>query len=186
MEKYEHLRLPPITENIERQTRAGGGGYTSPSGRNKADFARQAVQKADEIKSSFANLKNKFSGKVSPSLIYEIKVNQSVGYDGFEKTLESMGIHVLSASAVEKKEGYWIVFADDVELRKFKDKLTTYGQPDGHNYDFFNAIESFQDIPADKKIGKALQDDPLGETSDFIDIELWRMTDPKKNEQFII
>ena len=81
MEKYEHLRLPPITENIERQTRAGGGGYTSPSGRNKADFARQAVQKADEIKSSFANLKNKFSGKVSPSLIYEIKVNQSVGYD---------------------------------------------------------------------------------------------------------
>ena len=71
MEKYEHLRLPPITENIERQTRAGGGGYTSPSGRNKADFARQAVQKADEIKSSFANL---YSGPRNPdnSLSYSL------------------------------------------------------------------------------------------------------------------
>jgi subtilisin family serine protease len=185
MEKYEHLRFPPIAGNVERQTRGGGGGYASPSGRNKADFARQAVQKADEIKSSFTNLKNKFSGKVNPSLIYEIKVNQSVPHDGFEKTLASMGIHVLSASAVENKEGYWIVFADDVELKQFKNKLTTYGQPDGHNYDFFNAIESFQDIPADKKIGKALQDNPLGETADFVDIELWKITDPQKNEQFI-
>ncbi len=185
MEKYEHLRFSPIVGNVDRQTRRGGGGYTAPSGRNKADFAQQALQKADAIKSSFTNLKNKFSGKVNPSLIYEIKVNQSVSHDGFEQTLSSMGIHVLSASAVENKEGYWIVFADDTELTQFKNKLNTYGQPEGHNYDFFNAIESFQDIPVDKKIGIALQDNPLNEIADFVDIELWKITDPQRNEQFI-
>lgn len=183
MEKYEHLRFPPIAGNIERQTRGGGGGYASPSGRNKADFAGQAVQKADEIKSSFTSLKNRLSKSINPSFIFEIKINQSVSPDGFENELARMGVHVLSVA--ENKQGYWIVFADDVELTQFKNKLTTYGQPDGSNYDFFNAIESFQDIPVDKKIGKALQDNPLDETADFIDIELWRMTDPQKNEQFI-
>ncbi len=183
MEKYEHLRFPPIAGNVERLTRGGGGGYTSPSGRNKADFARQALQKADSIKSSFISLKNRLSKSINPSFIFEIKINQSVSPDGFEDELARMGIHVLSVA--ENKQGYWIVFADDVELTQFKNKLTTYGQPDGSNYDFINAIESFQDIPVDKKIGKALQDSPLDETADFIDIELWRMTDPQKNEQFI-
>jgi subtilisin family serine protease len=185
MEKYEHLKLPLYAGNLERLTRGGGGGYASPVGRNKADFAKQGIQKSDEIKSSFINLKNKFKGKVNPSLIYEIKVNQSVFHDGFEETLAAMGIHVLSASAVENKESYWIVFADDVELTQFKKKLTTYGQPDGPNYDFFNAIESFQDIPVCKKIAKSLHDNPLGDAADFIDIELWKITDPQRNEQFI-
>jgi subtilisin family serine protease len=185
MEKYEHLRLTAIEGNIDRKTKRGGGGYALPVGRNKANFAQQAVQKADEIKNSFSTLKNTSPRNINPNLIFEIKINQSVHYDGFEKTLESMGIHVLSASTVENKEGYWVVFADDIELSKFKDKLTTYGQPEGCNYDFFNAIESFQDILADKKIGKALQDKPLDETADFIDIELWKMPDPQQNEQFI-
>ncbi|SJM95158.1 S8 family serine peptidase [Crenothrix polyspora] len=183
MEKYEHLRLPPIAGNVDRQTRGGGGGYVSPPGRNKADFSAQSVQKADVIKSSFASLKNKISKNINPSFVFEIKINQSVSPDGFEDELARMGIHVLSVA--ENKRGYWVVFADDAELTQFKNKLTTYGQPDGSKYDFFNAIESFQDIPVDKKIGKALRDNPLSETADFIDIELWRMTDPQKNEQFI-
>ncbi|BAP55202.1 subtilisin-like serine protease [Thioploca ingrica] len=183
MEQYEHLKLPLFAENVERQKKGGGGGYKLPEGRNKLEFAQQAIKDANDIKNNFTILKKKFSGNLNPTLIFEIKINQSVSPDNFEKDLTGMDIHVLSVA--ENKRGYWVIFADDIELTKFKSKLKIYGQPDGSNYDFFNAIESFQDIPSEKKIGKALQDSPLGETADFIDIELWRMTDPQKNEQFI-
>ena len=130
-----------------------------------------------------SKLKNKFSGRIDPSLIYEIKINQDVSPEGFDKTLSSMGIHVLSVA--ENKKGYWVVFSDDEQLMGFKNKLATYGQEEGPQYDFFNAIDSFQDIPVEEKIGKGLQDNPIDETADFIDIELWKMTDPQKNETFI-
>jgi len=38
---------------------------------------------------------------------------------------------------------------------------------------------------SEKKIGEQLANKPLDDTSDFIDLELWKMTDPQKNEQFI-
>ncbi len=182
MEKYEHLKLPIFKGNVERQRRTGGG-FSLPTGRDKRDFAQQAVQKVDEIKSLFSDLKTKFSGNIDPTLIYEIEINQSVNMDGFEKILSSMGIHVLSVA--EGKKGFWVVFSDDAELSQFKEKLSIYGTEEGPNYDFFNAIESFQDIPTEKKVGKNLKDNPLTDAADFIDIELWKMTDPQKNETFI-
>lgn len=260
MEKYEHLKLPVFKGNIERQKRRGGGSFTLQPGRNKRTFSQQAAQKADELVSSFSALKNKFSGKIDTTLIYEIEINQSVSPDGFEKTLLSMGIHVLFIS--EEKKGFWVVFSDDGKLEDFKTKLKEYSNPTGKkitqdafkdeslgisledskyirdffqkkrlldstysivkekakifgsidkikieipekyidhkkyivsvlkrahtgNFDFFNAIESFQDIPREKKIGKSLRDKPLGDIADFIDIELWKMTEPQKNETFI-
>ncbi len=183
MKKYEHLRLPVVEGNVDRQKKEGGGGYRLPDGREKSDFSRQSIKKADEIKDSFLKLKTKFSGKINPSLIYEIEINQTVSPENFEKTLASMGISVLSIA--ENKKGYWVVFSNDDKLIQFKTKLKTYGQESGPKYDFFNAIESFRDIPVEKKVGKRLQDNPLGDTADFIDIELWKMTDPQKHEKFI-
>ncbi len=183
MEKYEHLKLPAFKGNFVRQKQGGRGGFSLPKERVKRSFTQRATQKADELISSFSDLKIKFSGKIDPSLIYEIEINQSVSLDGFEQILSSMGIHVLSVA--EGKKGFWVVFSDDANLNQFKNKLLTYGSEDGPKYDFFNAIESFQDIPIENKIGKNLRDKPLGETADFIDIELWKMTDPQKNETFI-
>lgn len=183
MEKYEHLKLPVFKGNVERQKRSGGGGFSFPAGRDKRTFTQKATQKANDLVSSFFALKDKFSGKIDTSFIYEIEINQSVSPDRFEKTLASMGIHVLSVT--EGKKGFWVVFSDDEELKQFKEKLSTYGSEDGPKYDFFNAIESFQDIPIEKKIGRSLRDKPLGNIAEFIDIELWRMTDPQKNENFI-
>ena len=183
MEKHDHLKLPIYSGNVERQKRGGGGGYSIPAGRKRAAFSQLAKQKAEMIAKSFSVLKNKFAGRIAPSLIYEIEINQSVSTDVFEKTLSSMGIHVLSVA--ENGKGYWVVFSDDDTLSQFKAKLSTYGSDEGPKYDFFNAIDSFQDIPRGKKIGKGLREKPLGETPEFIDIELWRMTDPQKNERFI-
>lgn len=184
MEKREHLKLPIFKDNVERHKRPGGGGYSLLSGRDKSNFAQQASQKADKLTNSFSALKQKFSGQIDPSLIYEIEINQTVSPEGFDKTLSSMGIHVLSVA--ESKKGFWIVFNDKDNLDAFKNKLADYGSEDGPKYDFFNAIESFQNIPIEKKIGQRLKDKPLGETADFIDIELWKMTDdPQKNDKFI-
>jgi hypothetical protein len=184
MNSYEHLSLPVYNADTERQKRGGGGGFTIPAGRNKSEFSQTASQKADAIATSFQEIKRKFSGKINPSLIYEIEINQSVAPEAFEKTLVSMGIHVLSIA--ENKKGYWIVFSDDDDLYRFKEKLSTYGSDEGPKYDFFNAIESFCDIPREEKIGKALGEQPLGDKPEFIDIELWKMGNPQKNEDFII
>lgn len=183
MDKREHLKLPLFKDNIERQKRSGGGGFHVPTGRNRSDFTHQSSQKADEITTSYSTLKKNFSGRIDPSLIYEIEINQSVHTEGFESTLSSMGIHVLSVA--EGKKGFWIVFNDNDNLDAFKKKLVDYGSEDGPKYDFFNAIESFQTIPIDKKIGQSLRENPLRGTADFIDIELWKMSDPQKNKTFI-
>ena len=183
MDKREHLQLPLFKGNVERQKRGGSTGFSMPAGRDKSDFAHQSSQKADELTTSYSILKQKFSGRIEPSLIYEIEINQSVHTEGIENTLSSMGIHVLSVA--EGKKGFWVVFNDNDNLDAFKNKLADYGSEDGPKYDFFNAIESFQNIPIDKKIGQNLQDNPIGETADFIDIELWKMSDPQKNETFI-
>lgn len=183
MNEYDHLPLPLHTGNIQRQTRGGGGGYKIPEGRNKSEFATQGTIKAERIIDSFSTLKEKFAGKIEPTLIYEIEVRSGVSPVQFEPLLTTMGIHVLSVA--EGKKGYWIVFSDDENLNEFKRKLTTYGSERGPNYDFFNAIDNFQDIPAEKKIGKLLLERPLTETPEFIDIELWRMVDVSKNLSLI-
>lgn len=183
MDKRKHLKLPIFKGNIERQKHGGGGGYPLPNGRNKATFSMQASQKADNLAQSFSELKQKFSGHIDPSLIYEIEINHSVYTERIENTLSSMGIHVLSVA--EGKKGFWVVFNDTDNLDAFKKKLTSYGSEDGPKYDFFNAIESFQNIPVEKKIGQNLKNSPLGYTADFIDLELWKMTDPQKNRLFI-
>ncbi len=179
-----HWCINPVFKgNVERQKRGGGGGFSLPSGRNKSAFSMQAKQKADNLIKSYSKLKQKFSGQIDPSLIYEIEINQSVNTEGIENTLSSMGIHVLSVA--EGKKGFWVVFNDNDNLDAFKSKLSDYGSEYGPKYDFFNSIESFQKIPIEKKIGQRLENNPLGSTADFIDVELWKMTDPQKNEIFI-
>ena len=183
MDKREHLKLPVYRANIERLKRGGGGGFPLPAGRNKETFYREAIQKAENLIQTFSELKQKFSGNIDPSLIYEIEINQSVHTEGIEDTLSSMGIYVLSVA--EGKKGFWIVFNDNDNLDSFKRKLADYGSEEGPKYDFFNAIESFQNIPIYKKIGQSLKDNPLGDKADFIDIELWKMRDLQKNKIFI-
>jgi hypothetical protein len=78
MNFYDHLPLPLFQGEIQRQTRGRGGGFKLPEGRNKRIFSRSTAQGADSITSSFKALKNRFSGSIDPSLIYEIEINQSV------------------------------------------------------------------------------------------------------------
>lgn len=182
MEKYDHLKLPLFKADVERQKRGGGGGFKMPDGRDKNQFSQQAQQKSEQLSQTCTELKTKFPN-IDSNLIFEINIDQSLAVDAFEQTLAGMDIHVLSVA--EGKKGHWVVFSDDQNLERFKEKLRTYGSEDGANYDFFHAIESFGDIPVEEKIGEQLKEKPLTDSTDFVDIELWKMDDPQKNRDFI-
>jgi hypothetical protein len=183
MNKYDHLPLPVYKSESKRKTRGGGGGYSILDGRQKDNYSNETSIKANKVVESFDIIKKKFQDIVNPSLIFELEINQSVDFNAVEKILTPMGIHIISSA--ENKKGYWVVFSDDEKLIEFKHKLNEYGSPTGHNYDFFNAFGNLQEIPIDEKIGENLKKNPLTDTPEFIDIELWRMTDGNKNIVFI-
>jgi hypothetical protein len=178
LEVYDHLPLPEYKGNLQRRKRQGGGGYRFPENRQKAEYYKKTVSKANEIAKSFKEIKTKFKGKLNPHLIYRIKVNQSVDYKTFEQTLHSLGgLTVLSVA--EDKKGYWVVFSNDEELQVFKNKLAQYsGIKEGKKYDFFNAIDGIDDIPKEEKIGELIKKEPPkpGEVN-YFNVELWRMED---------
>lgn len=183
MNRYEHLPLTPFQGEIQRKIRGGRSEYKIPLGRIKNHYAKETEQKIAAIVSSHESIRNKYSGILRPSLIFELEINQGLDFKSIEKTLVSMGIHILSSA--ENKKGYWVVFSDEQELSKFKKKLSSYGSPDGPKYDFFNAFGELRDIPREEKIGESLKKQPLTNIPEFIDIELWRITDEQKNVSFI-
>lgn len=181
---YNHLNLPKFIGDLERKKRkVTGGGYHYPSGRKKQEYFREISKSVHQITQSYYDLKMKYNGKINPHLIYRISVNQSVDYNNFTKSLQSMGgLTVLSVA--EDKKGYWVVFSNDTEFEIFKDKLAQYsGIKDGNKYEFFNAIDSIEDIPFTEKIGPNLTSKPLKEGEvEYLDLELWRMEDEEIND----
>lgn len=179
---YDHLPLPEYKGNLRRKKRAGRPIYQSPKDRNKQRFHTENVKNAEEIARSFQDIKDKYEGKLQPHLIYRLKINQGVHYESFEKQLYSLGgLTVLSVA--ENRKGYWVVFADDEQLKIFKDKLAQYsGIKQGYKYEFFNAIDEISDIPEEEKVGELLKRQPLqpGDIA-YLNVELWRMDNDALN-----
>jgi len=179
MKQYEHLNLPEYQHIFERQKK-GFSKFKFPEGRIKRNFAERQEEKINEISADFNSLKDKYKEKIDPNLIFELKINQSVDVNFFEKELNRMNIKILS---VTEKKGYWVVFADDEELKEFKRKLGLYAKEgEKEHYKFFHAIESLEDIPIEKKISKELTQNPLKEDNpEYLNIEIWRMEDDRLN-----
>ncbi len=179
MNRYEHLNLPEFQYSFERKKK-GFGKYTLPEGRSKKDFLKKQEENINKLSKRLIELKDKYKDKIDPNLIFELQINQSVDVNSFEQELNRMNIKILS---VTEKKGYWIVFADDEELIEFKRKLEIYAQEgEKEHYKFFNAIESLEDIPIEKKIGKSLIENPLADgKSEYLNVEIWRMENNKLN-----
>lgn len=185
MDTYQHLNLPIETKNIERQKKIGGGGY-APQNRDKKEFFNQIEKNTKKITNSYRELKNKHKNIIDPNLIYRIKINQSVDVRSFEKIFLSSGIHLISVAP--SKKGYWVVFSDEKSLMSFKQKLAQHAgiQKGQYKYDYFNAIETLEDIPIAEKIGFKLKNEPLSEDEEtFLDVEFWRIDDTRKLKTFI-
>ena len=124
----------------------------------------------------------KYQEYIDPSLIFKLEFDQ--GYS--EKTvidfLEGMDIDLLSVSP--DKKGYWVVFANDLELTKYKEKLAKYASEEC-KYDFFNLVSKLDDISAEEKLDKSIVLDKLNNSDYYFDVEVWRMDDLKTKNAII-
>lgn len=169
----EHLRLPFYEREFERK-RQGGGGFKPRE--NRQQFSEIQIYNLAEIKKDFNKDKSKFKQFFDPNLIFKIKLNQTVHEEDFTKFLERNGIKVISPSPEGK--GYWIFLAEDESLEEAEHRLREYGKRE--KYKQFDAIDSFDSIPPEDKIGEQLKNKPLQEAEEaYLDIEIWRMEDGK-------
>lgn len=169
----EHLRLPFYEREFERK-RQGGGGFKPRE--NRQQFSEIQIYNLAEIKKDFNKDKSKFKQFFDPNLIFKIKLNQTVHEEDFTKFLDRNGIKVISPSPEGK--GYWIFLAEDENLEEAERKLKEYGKRE--KYKQFDAIDSFDPIPPEEKIGEQLKNKPLQEGEEaYLDIEVWRMEDEK-------
>lgn len=174
--QYEHLKLPKVVQEYDRN-KYGGGGYKAIEGRNKNDFYQTQIKTFQNLKQDQDTLKKRYSKYFDPSLIFKIEVNQNVDEESFRNELSRMNIEVISPSP--DKKGFWIVFAESKALDEFSKKLKDYSE-EKRQYKFFNAIETLTDIPPEEKIGKQLMQNPLGKDEfGYLDVEIWKMEKQK-------
>ncbi|HDH91446.1 MAG TPA: S8 family peptidase [Candidatus Aenigmarchaeota archaeon] len=169
----EHLKLPFYEREFERKKR--GGGRIKPR-EERRKFSEVQIFNLGKIKHSFEEDKRKFSKFFDPNLIFRIELNQNVDEEEFKKFLERSHIKVISPSPEGK--GFWISLAEDESLEEVKKRLAEYGEKE--RYKQFDAIESFQPIPKEEKIGEQLKENPLEDEEEaYLDIEVWRMEDDR-------
>ena len=173
-EKFEHLYLPFVSGEPRKKPR-GGGGYGERD--NKHEFYREELSDLSQIQVRHRERKRKYQKYLDPSLIFKLEVNQNVQEDSFRNLLKGIDFDVISAAP--DKKGYWIVFAEDEDFEKFKNKLRQYDSPD-NRYKFFDAIGKLQDIPPSEKIGENLKENPFKDDDiSALDVGIWRMEDHK-------
>ncbi len=174
--QYEHLRLPKTVQEYDRK-KHGGGGYEMIKERNKNDFYETQIKTFQNLKQDQDILKKRYREYFDPSLIFKMEINQNVDEEAFRNELSRMGIEVISPAP--DKKGFWVVFAENRALNDFSKKLKDYSE-EKRQYKFFNAIETLLDIPPKEKIGKQIQQNPLGKDEfGYLDVEIWKMEKQK-------
>ncbi len=177
MERHEHLFLNIESEVPPRKTRPGGGGYL-PANRNKQEFYQTQIKKLDGLKESIVAQRQRLKEYFEPRLIFKIKVDPKQGIfdETFRSELRAAGMHTIFASP--DKMGYWVVFSDDIQAIKFRQKLENHVSSDKPT--FIDAIESIGRIPKEEKMGQFLREKPVGEIEvAYLDVELWPMEESK-------
>lgn len=174
--KYDHLSLKFVPNDAKTKKRtSGGGGYKPVIDRDKKSFFNVEIQKFKNMQKEQEKMKRAFCSFIDPKLIFKVKINQSVTEDRIEDIFKGMDIEILSPSP--DRLGYWVVFSNDSELKKFQKRFEDY-KNGTHKYDFFEAFDEFVEIPPQEKIAKALTLNPLKEGENAnLDFEIWRMQD---------
>ena len=144
--------------------------------RDKDEFYKTEMQTFNELQRKHKARKRKYEKYLDPNLIFKIGINQTVSEDAFRAELGRMGVKVISPSP--GKKGYWVVFAEDEDLKEFERKLKDHAQND--RYSFFNAVDGIFDIPPNEKIGDYLQEEPFRDDEySYLTVEIWRMDNIK-------
>lgn len=175
VEHFEHLRLPFISEELFRKKSPGkrGSGFQKTE-RDKDEFYKTEIQHFSALKENFASQKRKFKDFFDPKLIYKIEIDQNVDENILREELKKFDIEVIAPSP--GKKGFWVVFSEDTELKKFEDALLAYTKTDKKYGTVLDAVKDIVDIPPEEKIGPLLKERPLGpDEVTPLDFSVWNM-----------
>ena len=172
MATYQHLPLQRIEGELERRKRPGFGssvGRDSKVHGPKIDSEIQQVIDRQKRRPKIAD--------IDPAFILKVTTTSNVTEDEWAK----MGLTVLA----NEPDKTIILFADDVELKAFKQKVEAYngekpeGQKNAPYAALIDAIESVGELTGEDRIGPILRDegyrkpDSFSEATETLDVELW-------------
>ena len=128
----------------------------------------------DTLEQRFNSDKQKYGRYFDPNLIFRIKLTQNVSDDSFRAELRRAGIQTIASASSEN--GYLVVFASDVHLAQFRQKLEYRSRK--NKATFVDAIDEIEEIPQEDKLGESLKKNGLqGSDTERVDVEIWRMKD---------
>ncbi|MEP0825316.1 MAG: S8 family peptidase [Nitrososphaera sp.] len=177
MAKREHLFLRVEPEVPPRKMRSGGGGYAIAP-RDKHEFSRTQIKQLDALKVAVTSQRENLKQYFEPRLIFKVRVDpkQGISDETFRAELRAAGMQTIFASP--DKSGYWVVFSEDIQAIKFRQKLENRTKSDKAT--FIDAILGIGPIPKEEKIGQFLKEQPIGETEvAYLDVELWPMEETR-------
>ena len=169
----QHPHLPLLkSANFIRKKKSGGFGYDKAD-RNVEEFYQTEIKKLGVISDTYKKDKEKFNKYFVPNLIFKINlIGKSVSDESFRDELRRAGIKTISSSP--DKLGYWVAFTDDVEFKKFRQKLKTRLSKD--NATFIDLIKGIEEIPQEEKLSESMKEKPLVKGKpEYLDVEIWRM-----------
>jgi hypothetical protein len=176
MATYQHLPLQRVEGELDRRKRPGFG---QPSGREPKSHGTKIQSEVQEVLQGF-RAKPKI-GDVDPALILKIETSGNISEEEWTK----LGLTVLANEPGQTL----ILFADDVELIDFQQRVTAYNGEKPENQKsqpyaaLIEAIEAIRPISATDRIGPVLKaegcvtPDLIPDATEFYDVELWFVTD---------
>lgn len=135
----------------------------------------------DTLEQRYNSDKQAYGRYFDPSLIFRIRLAQSVSDDSFRAELKRAGVQTLSS--VTSENGYLVVFASEAHLAKFRQKFKL--RLDKDKPTFIDAIDKIEEIPPEDKLGESLKIQGLkGSDRERVDVEVWRMEN-KQLDRFV-
>lgn len=171
--RLDHLALRKAGESDRPP---GRGPRTKKAERDPREFCRTQVKRLDAMRESYERDRRAAPPYMDPSLIFKIELQSGVHDDTFRADLKRAGINTI-ASAPDK-DGYWVGFADDPNLTKFRQKLEKYESDERPS--FVDQIKAVREISPDEKKGRSLSARPVAKgEKEYVDVEVWRMEDAR-------
>ena len=154
----------------------GRGARTKKADRDPKEFRRAQVKRLDAMRESYERDRNAAPPYMEPSLIFKIELLSGVHDDTFRAHLKGAGMHTISSAP--DKNGYWVAFADDPNLAKFRQRLEKYETDERPG--FIDQIKAVREISPDEKKGRSLSARPVPrDKREYVDVEVWRMEDAR-------
>lgn len=160
----EHLSLPQVQAPIARKKHGGGSNVRRGS---PSDHAGKLLADAAEV-TRVQRARVKAAG-MTPALIFKLRLHEKANLD--EDTLGRFGLTLVARDEAKTL----VVFASDVDLAIFNERVAEYGSPAGHVFGEVGNIDSLAPITAEDRTGGRIARQPITAQDGAVpaDVELW-------------